>query len=88
MDKKDGGQAFPRPAFFAPGATGDGLYNDPQEGMTLRDWFAGPFAPHLITPAACRDITAQAKDAGINPGLMLARIAYEYADMMLKAREE
>lgn len=67
--KKDGGAAFPRPGFTA-------TEYDSQEGMSLRDWFAGMVLSPMLVQAY-----------GNTPDA-LAEKAYEMADAMLKAREE
>lgn len=63
--------AFPRPDERAPDGTGIMLGNN---GMTLRDWFAGQCLPTL------------AADYQSRPEHVVSR-AYEIADAMLKARE-
>ena len=61
----DGGPAFPRPSNL----------DDAQEGMSLRDWFAGQALTGLIArPTALRG--------------QRAILAYRYANAMLKARTE
>jgi hypothetical protein len=47
--------------------------NNPARGMTLRDWFAGQAMPELI---------------GFGSPENGAKVAYEWADAMLKAREQ
>ena len=70
MNINDGGPAFPNPS-------GDDRDNN---GMTLRDWFAGQALVGWI--ASTRDPEASEWD-----GTWWARKAYETADAMLKARE-
>jgi hypothetical protein len=77
MAKPDGGPAFPRPAseYTKNGTLLDG--NDAvghQEGMSLRDYFAGQAMQALLVDCAglFRDV---------------ARNAYECADAMLAARD-
>ena len=73
-EKNDGGPAFPYSA-LSPG--GPQMYAD-CEGMSLRDWFAGQaLAGMLSDPNVC------------GPSFIAnsARLAYECADAMLKARE-
>jgi hypothetical protein len=62
---RDGGQAFPNEGF-----NGWGM---PQEGMTLRDYFAAK-----ALRVTCEDFLPE--EASV--------MAYEYADAMLKAREQ
>jgi hypothetical protein len=64
MTINDGGPAFPRHG-----------YNS-NDGMTLRDWFAGQALAGLIADQS-RDGSADDR----------ARYAYAYADAMLRARE-
>lgn len=72
---KDGGAAFPRPA--GPYIEGEGLTNQDEIGMSLRDWFAGMALQGMLAN--------QAEEGGING---MADYAYKYADAMLKKREE
>ena len=64
----DGGPAFPRPA---------SQHSGPQEGMSLRDWFAGQALASMQTDGW----TLQSMSG-------LARRAYAIADAMLKARSQ
>lgn len=60
-------KAFPR---------ADGKFNSAikdEQGMDLRDWFAGQVLPKLIGGAEMKDI---------------AEAAYKWADEMMKAREQ
>lgn len=63
-DSKTGGPAFP---------TTDNRYED---GMSLRDWFAGLAMQGLLAADADLERTASS----------IAAMAYEQADMMLEAR--
>lgn len=68
----DGGPAFPLPDVFRP----DGVHiSGGASGMSLRDYFAGQALVGLL-----------AHDQLWRDGLM-ARRAYEFADVMLAARE-
>ena len=71
--QNDGGPAFPVP--------NDANVNQ-QEGMTLRDWFAGQALPGILSSSGCKlfreDEIAQHE---------LAEYAYRLADAMLKARK-
>lgn len=88
---KDGGPAFPM-------STNDGYS---QDGMTLRDWFAGKALPSAVEDygePSLSTSSGQRRDRG-NPVLpyankvggtredIIARQAYAYADAMLAARE-
>ena len=53
------------------------------EGMSLRDWFAGQALPGLIASSDGK-IDVNQEPVGINR----ARWAYALADAMMKAREE
>ena len=65
MKKNDGGFAFPVP---------NDANTNGQEGMTLRDWFAGQALAGLI--AQCN-----------MPDEVYARMAYTLADTMLQQRQ-
>ncbi len=74
-EQNNGGPAFP---------LGDADGRVTQEGMTLRDWFAGQaLAGHLAS---------QSRDIGFYQGSdsfeKMASDAYRTADAMLKQREE
>lgn len=56
------------------------------EGMTLRDWFAGQALPAIIRSMAAGDY--QAPPAGMGSAEMATRDAYRTADAMLAAREQ
>lgn len=76
MSKNNGGQAFPRASFYCD--DGPSEYDqEPQDGMSLRDWFAGQALAGMQT-FDCNNGTAETQ----------ALAAYRYADAMLKAREE
>ena len=62
-------QAFPNEGFNG--------WGEPQQGMLLRDWFAGK---------ALQGICASGPDADLSDDF-LAREAYNLADAMMKARE-
>ena len=63
----DGGPAFPRAG--SP-------YVKAQEGMSLRDWFAGQVLQGLSSNA----------DRWVSTNEVIAKSCYEAADAMLKAR--
>lgn len=74
MPKYDGGPAFPRPT-FAPHDVGyeDAGICDKQEGMSLRDWFAG------------QAISGMHDFSGRDP-VKVADFAYKLADAMIDRR--
>ena len=74
-DNRDGGPAFPR-------STTDHCYG--QEGMTLRDYFAAASIGQLITE---QSVLEAAQDANQPISHVVASIAYDIADAMLKVRE-
>ncbi len=63
----NGGPAFPRPS-YGP--------NEPADGMTLRDYFAGQFLATIVIHEG-RSVSANS----------VAETCYVVADAMLKARE-
>jgi hypothetical protein len=71
----DGGPAFPRTGYEC--ANGDWVV--PQNGMTLRDWFAGKALAHIPELLDAHDANKSAE--------MIAHWSYQIADAMLKARE-
>jgi hypothetical protein len=71
----DGGPAFPRPA--TKGSSGS-IIRESQNGMTLRDWFAGQ---------ALAGFCAAPRDRRNNDNKVMATGAYTAADAMLAARE-
>lgn len=78
----DGGQAFPVPADDKAGWHS-------QEGMSLRDWFAGQALAGLY---ACRDLQLaalhdQAKTGSGDFDACMAKQAYLQADAMIAARK-
>lgn len=77
MSAKDGGPAFPR--------TGMLHVCGPQQGMSLRDWFAGMALQGIL--AAPNEFEAVQKAARGKSKIERARIAYDHADAMLAARE-
>ncbi len=70
-DKDTGGPAFPNEGFNG--------WGEPQQGMTLRDYFAAKAMQSLL--------------AGLEAGkeaqaALIPTVAYQMADEMLKAREQ
>jgi hypothetical protein len=76
MSTKDGGQAFPH---------GDPTHGG-DIGMTLRDYFAARVIQGLAARLLDSDMYELRTE--IRGGLNEARIAYQMADAMLKAREQ
>lgn len=77
MSKNDGGPAFPCERGHIP----DGTWNQTFEpGMTIRDYFAAKAMQGIL--AGDHPITH-----GENPLVMVAGVAYDMADAMIKARE-
>jgi hypothetical protein len=83
----DGGPAFPKPSATVK-RFGHHPYDDTEEtqdgydGMTLRDWFAGQALRKFLSKPE------QMFGADVHDTAEAARLAYLYADAMLKAREE
>ena len=74
MDKKDGGPAFP--------VLDVGYWGARSAGMTLRDWFAGQALIGILS------INGTIKHQPNKTPELCCPLAYEYADAMLKARED
>jgi len=53
-------------------------WGDPNQGMTLRDWFAGKVMQAILTNNKLEDCD----------DFVVASCAYQMADFMLKAREQ
>jgi hypothetical protein len=70
MKDKTGGPAFPRP--LSLNVNGEAAWE--QDGMTLRDWFAGQALPWILR-------------AHLGSPEWVAAEAYKLADAMLKERE-
>lgn len=70
MSNNTGGPAFPNEGFNGWGT--------PEQGMTLRDYFAAKAMQALLAHPDC---------ATDQPAEVFARIAYVAADAMLKQRE-
>jgi hypothetical protein len=75
--KEDGGPAFPSEGE----GHGNPLYHSP--GMSLRDWFAGQA---LVEYAGLVTLTTEPPGAVAAQQLQIARLSYQQADAMLKAR--
>ena len=76
---KDGGAAFPRGlTHIGPDGHSELEWEPAQEGMSLRDWFAGQVLPSI---AAEKEFGVKWDPQGV------AHDAYSFADAMLAARE-
>lgn len=75
-ETKDGGPAFPN----------RWANEGENEGMTLRDWFAGKAIPAIIAATSDGKHQPNIKD-GEHIRFAIARDAYDMADAMLAARE-
>ena len=91
MMKPNGGSAFPMPGFV----DGNGTITFPENGMSLRDWFAGIVLPIAINLIGVTGEKIE-KEFGILQMTYLndrhwpalcAKMAYEYADAMIAKRE-
>jgi hypothetical protein len=87
--------AFPRPFSsdaIAPDAVpgfGDYIaHSDEQDGMTLRDWFAGHAMQGLLSESGCAIATEIADKEGITESQAVASYAFKMADAMLAEREK
>lgn len=81
LDHRDtGGLVFP---LFRK--TGDGMI-DP--GMTLRDYFAGQIMSGLVSDVfnTSKAWEEMAEAENLDPHAVMARVAYAYADAMIKRR--
>ena len=84
----DGGPAFARPGFFHDNSLSN-MDCLPEDGMSLRDWFAGQALAGLY---ACRDLQMGTLHdmAKTNSGEFeecMAKQAYHQADAMIAARK-
>lgn len=82
VNMADGGQAFPRPGFGFAYSDGSTEHEASQDGMSLRDWFAGMVLQGLLQ---YNEQTVEPEDGWIKGN---ARIAYEYADAMIVERDK
>lgn len=73
MSKETGGPAFPSEGVV----TNDGILYD---GMTLRDYFAAHAMHSMFARNKQRELVVPLEEC--------AQVAYEWADAMLKAREQ
>lgn len=82
MSDKNGGKAFPRTAAWLDNGRTEPECVPAQDGMDLRDWFAGKALAAIIQTAAYRCWAISAADTRL-----LARTAYKLADAMIAQRE-
>lgn len=85
-ERKDGAAAFPRLHSI------DGNWiPDPKpeySGMSLRDYFAARALQGLLSDPANASTAYKTMNTTEGTIAMLTGIAYDYADMMIKAREQ
>jgi hypothetical protein len=77
----DGGPAFPRPMV----GSGSSNATSEQDGMSLRDWFAGQALQGMFAHVAGNHVDEMADGAIRKP---FHKAAYAMADLMLEARKE
>lgn len=89
MSQSDGGPAFPRPWSIAHDGMMKNWWRPEQDGMTLRDWFAGMALQGMLA-GTMRPILSEKgkKDKVVDTEEGFARCAYCYADAMLAHRPE
>ena len=77
-----GGPAFPMPMTMM---TAEHIANEPEYGMTLRDYFAAKAMQGLLAanPETTNKLIVATKGSG-----SVSELAYVVADAMLKAREK
>ena len=79
----DGGPEFPHFKITEKGH----IELCPQEGMTLRDYFAGQALYGLLSGDEYRLVKQEADKRGLKRSTVLAPFSYDIADAMLAARE-
>jgi hypothetical protein len=84
IDIDDGGTAFPG---LIPGAMGTVIRS--QEGMSLRDWFAGQALAGILADDSCTSphLLSMHGKPGMTRSDVAAKVAYDLADAMLAARK-
>lgn len=90
MKKEDGEPAFPRKRSQHMSMDGTGKIEDqPQNGMTLRDWFAGQAISGMLSNIdLIKGFTKAGGEKGLTGIETLTASAYVYADAMIKERSE
>jgi len=89
MRPKDGGPAFPRPAGHIPPEQHD--CHPEQEGMTLRQWYAGMAMAQMLTADYVKimaEVIKSEKRPDISVHQLTAASAFQYADAMLAHEEK
>jgi hypothetical protein len=76
---KDGGPAYPVP---------NSANQNGQEGMSLRDHFAGLAMQALMHPGVARAINIVAEERELRVPVAIGIAAYEQADALLEAQEK
>lgn len=89
MSDKDGGAAFP---ILVDGHLAAHEHSELHYGMSLRDWFAGQALAGQLASLSNAEVLRQAmefaKELGGTNFEWAAISAYQFADAMLKARED
>ena len=81
-ERNDGGPAFPRPlSKLSPEE-----FSVEQDGMSLRDWFAGMALQGLLAATEPDDYGKSSIDDGVRA--CLVRESFRAADAMLEARKQ
>jgi hypothetical protein len=74
----DGGPAFPRAG---------GVFETGQDGMSLRDFYAGLFGASMAaSEKSCQEIAERAREEGVRPTHMLVIAAFDFAEAMIAER--
>ena len=86
--KKNGGPAFPRP-FSDNGGDTHERWESAQEGMSLRDYFAGQIIGGMMADGSSFATVMKLTKATTEQShaLTAAKVAYSIADAMLSARD-
>lgn len=82
MNKSDGRPAFPKSVSKIENHTGY-EYSDNQDGMSLRDWFAGKAMQGIMSNSNYRTWVMSKEDMAL-----ISECAYEQSDAMLAEREK
>lgn len=90
MAHDDGGPAFAHSGCPHSPEENDADGTPEQQGMSLRDWFAGQalvgICAQCANGEAMEQVVLGAEERGINPYQQLARAAYIQADALIAAR--